>query len=115
MVYMCSFAIFFSSRRRHTICALLTVVKTCALPIYLLSATMLYRSYPRLARPPLNLHPDEMLSALVERLLKAMRAVRPQTTRQFFALANQHMRRSEERRVGQGGVSTCCYPWAPDN
>jgi RNA polymerase sigma-70 factor (ECF subfamily) len=28
----------------------------------------------------------------VERLLKAMRKVRPQTVRQFFALANQHMR-----------------------
>jgi RNA polymerase sigma-70 factor (ECF subfamily) len=33
-----------------------------------------------------------MLSAVVERLLKAMRQVHPQTVRQFFALANQHMR-----------------------
>jgi RNA polymerase sigma-70 factor (ECF subfamily) len=33
-----------------------------------------------------------MLSAVVERLLKAMREVRPQTVRQFFGLANQHMR-----------------------
>jgi RNA polymerase sigma-70 factor (ECF subfamily) len=32
-----------------------------------------------------------MLSAVVERLLKAMRDVRPQTVRQFFALASQHM------------------------
>ena len=29
---------------------------------------------------------------MVERLLKAMRAVRPRTVREFFALANQHMR-----------------------
>jgi RNA polymerase sigma factor (sigma-70 family) len=29
---------------------------------------------------------------VVERLLKAMRSVRPTTVRQFFALANQHMR-----------------------
>ena len=57
-----------------------------------LCATMLYRSYPRLTQPPLNLQPDEMLGAVVERLLKAMRAVRPQTVREFFALANQHMR-----------------------
>src|SRR3546814_7838537 len=28
---------FFSSRRRHTICALVTGVQTCALPIYILS------------------------------------------------------------------------------
>jgi hypothetical protein len=35
---------------------------------------------------------DELLSSVVERLLKAMREVRPPTVRQFFALANQHMR-----------------------
>ena len=60
--------------------------------LHLLCTTMLFRSYPRLTRPPLNLQADEMLSAVVERLLKAMREVRPQTVRQFFALANQHMR-----------------------
>src|SRR5262249_27353507 len=42
--------------------------------------------------PPLNLQTDEMLSAVVERLLKALREVRPATARQFFALACQHMR-----------------------
>lgn len=57
-----------------------------------LCANLLYRSYPRLTQPPLNLQPDELLSGVVERLLKAMRQVRPQTVRQFFALANQHMR-----------------------
>ena len=29
---------------------------------------------------------------MVERLLKALRAARPETVREFFALANQHMR-----------------------
>jgi RNA polymerase sigma-70 factor (ECF subfamily) len=43
-------------------------------------------------QPPLNLHPDEMLGAVVECLLKAMREARPQTARQFFAPVNQHMR-----------------------
>src|SRR3954470_13754505 len=57
-----------------------------------LCGNLLQRSYPRLMQPPLNLRPDEMLSAVVERLLKAMRQVHPQTVRQFFALANQHMR-----------------------
>jgi len=33
-----------------------------------------------------------LLSGVVERLLKAMRSVHSQTVRQFFALANQHMR-----------------------
>ena len=58
----------------------------------MLCTTMLFQSYPRLTRPPLNLQADEMLSAVVERLLKAMREVRPQSVRQFFGLANRHMR-----------------------
>ena len=45
-----------------------------------------------MAQPPLNLQVDELLSAVAERLLKAMREIHPQTVRQFFALANQHMR-----------------------
>jgi RNA polymerase sigma-70 factor (ECF subfamily) len=57
-----------------------------------LCTALLHRSYPRLTRPPLNLQPDEMLSAVVERLLKALREARPTTVRQFFALASQHMR-----------------------
>jgi len=60
--------------------------------LHLLCTALLFRSYPRLTRPPLNLQADELLSSVVERLLKAMREVRPQTVRQFFALANQHMR-----------------------
>jgi RNA polymerase sigma-70 factor (ECF subfamily) len=60
--------------------------------LHLLCATLLYRSYPRLAQPPLNLQADELLSAVTERLLKALREARPPTVRQFFGLANQHMR-----------------------
>jgi RNA polymerase sigma-70 factor (ECF subfamily) len=58
----------------------------------LLGATLLHGSYPRLTRPPLNLESDELLGAVVERLLKALREVRPGSVRQFFALAAQHMR-----------------------
>ena len=58
----------------------------------MLCASMLYRAYPRLTRPPLCLDADEVLGAVVERLLKSMHAVRPRTVREFFALANQHMR-----------------------
>jgi RNA polymerase sigma-70 factor (ECF subfamily) len=58
----------------------------------MLCAGLLHRSYPRLARPPLNLEADELLGAVVERLLKAMREARPRTVRQFFALANRHIR-----------------------
>ena len=57
-----------------------------------LCTNMLRRQYPRLMRAPTNVQEEEMLSLLVERLLKAMRQVKPSTVRQFFALANQHLR-----------------------
>ena len=60
--------------------------------LHQLCDSLLHRGYPRLARPPLNLETDEMLGAVVERLLKALREARPATARQFFALACQHMR-----------------------
>src|SRR3546814_11356870 len=34
MLFLCQFYFFFSSRRRHTRCALVTGVQTCALPIF---------------------------------------------------------------------------------
>jgi len=60
--------------------------------LHLLCATLLHRSYPRLTHPPLNLQTEELLGAVVERLLKALREARPGNVRQFFALAGQHMR-----------------------
>src|SRR5262245_86432 len=60
--------------------------------LHLLCFSLLHRCYPRLTHPPLNLQADELLGAVAERLLKALREVRPRTVRQFFALANQHMR-----------------------
>jgi RNA polymerase sigma factor (sigma-70 family) len=60
--------------------------------LHVLCGSMLHRSYPRLTRPPLNLQTEEMLSAVVLRLLNALKKVRPKTVREFFALANQHMR-----------------------
>ena len=60
--------------------------------LQMLCGNLLYREYRRLTLPPLNLQPEEMLSAVVERLLKAMHSTRPQTVRQFFAMVNRHMR-----------------------
>lgn len=60
--------------------------------LHFLCAALLRRNYPRLARPPVNLDSTELLSAVVERMLKALRAARPGTVRQFFAIASQHMR-----------------------
>ena len=60
--------------------------------LHRLCSTLLLRSYPRLTGPPVNLRSEELLSAVAERLLKAMREVRPENVRQFFGLANRHMR-----------------------
>jgi hypothetical protein len=53
---------------------------------------LLHRSYPCLARPPLGLAAEELLGAVIERLLRALRQTRPETVRGFFALAGKHMR-----------------------
>jgi RNA polymerase sigma-70 factor (ECF subfamily) len=58
----------------------------------LLCASLLYRSYPRLMRPPVKLETDELLGGVVAALLTALRATRPPTVRHFFGLACQHMR-----------------------
>jgi RNA polymerase sigma factor (sigma-70 family) len=60
--------------------------------LHMLCAALLNRSYRRLTQPPLNLQVEEMLGAVLERLLKAMRECRPKDVRGFFALASQHMR-----------------------
>lgn len=60
--------------------------------LHVLGARMLYGGFPRLARPPLNLQSEDMLGAVAERMLKALREARPKDVRQFFALANQHLR-----------------------
>ncbi|SIN75088.1 RNA polymerase sigma-70 factor, ECF subfamily [Singulisphaera sp. GP187] len=57
-----------------------------------LCVLLLTRSYPRLMKPPLNLEAEELLGAVVERLMKALREARPASMRQYFSLAGQHMR-----------------------
>src|SRR3546814_999053 len=74
---------FFSSRRRHTRCALVTGVQTCALPI---SWPGWRRSIPMAPTP---------------------------TTCSTAIGARRWARRSEERRVGKECVSTCRSRWSP--
>src|SRR3546814_6722524 len=54
MMDVCFFCFFFSSRRRHTRCALVTGVQTCALPIF-----FIYRRHFSL----LHLTPEKQMSA----------------------------------------------------
>lgn len=58
----------------------------------LLCSAMLHKSYPRLTRAPVNLETEDLLNGVVAGLIAALRTTQPQTVRQFFALATQHMR-----------------------
>jgi RNA polymerase sigma-70 factor (ECF subfamily) len=69
-----------------------TLLERAVHRLRLLCASLLQRSYPRLTQPPLNLETDELLNRVVAGLITALRKVQPQTVRQFFALANQHIR-----------------------
>src|SRR3546814_1255793 len=84
---------FFSSRRRHTRCALVTGVQTCALPIF--SGTPWNRD-----RDQLNLR---------------QRIIDPCCDQTRCALTRLVIDpdRSEERRVGKECVSTCRSRWSP--
>src|SRR3546814_3479150 len=79
---------FFSSRRRHTRCALVTGVQTCALPI---------------SRAPVSIPPKRNFSFDLHVL-----GLPP-----AFVLSQDQTLRSEERRVGKECVSTCRSRWSP--
>src|SRR3546814_2475531 len=82
----CVCVCFFSSRRRHTSCALVTGVQTCALPISFSSRRAIGPHL--LNKPPAKRDEGE--------------------TR----MKTQKIR-SEERRVGKECVSTCRSRWSP--
>src|SRR3546814_3885267 len=89
------FCFFFSSRRRHTRCALVTGVQTCALPICRLAAST-GASMPASQRGGVFFQ----------------RAATP-TVVAAISSAIRGTNRSEERRVGKECVSTCRSRWSP--
>src|SRR3546814_111289 len=93
---------FFSSRRRHTRCALVTGVQTCALPILMRGswANHYRRMLPSLLSA-IHLAPDPV-EGRQDR--PPHRVVRPEL---------KYGKRSEERRVGKECVSTCRSRWSP--
>src|SRR3546814_2507002 len=88
---VCVFIFFFSSRRRHTRCALVTGVQTCALPIYAGSVTGAYAAAGRAWR----------------------RFIIRTTAFRAMPYIGTNSSRSEERRVGKECVSTCRSRWSP--
>src|SRR3546814_10473806 len=102
---LCVFLFFFSSRRRHTRCALVTGVQTCALPISIAVGVILqqgandiFGAAPQ-AGPALVGSGGLSLGGLI-------------LSRQSLAIVVVAAR-SEERRVGKECVSTCRSRWSP--
>src|SRR3546814_9100871 len=110
---------FFSSRSRHTSCALVTGVQTCALPISRWIVVQLSRAD---ANPDLNELQDRKLVEVGIRVLRfteeevlagidaVMREINAELNVPFDKRSARRGRsRSEARRVGKGGVGTCRY------
>src|SRR3546814_11004667 len=103
---------FFSSRRRHTRCALVTGVQTCALPIY-------YALVAGLIMPHLKARPTSLVRA-PDGVTGQMFFQKHMDTSGMTGLSllpteldPDHEPRSEERRVGKECVSTCRSRWSP--
>src|SRR3546814_13874163 len=98
------FVFFFSSRRRHTRCALVTGVQTCALPIYPTriagQASAAYEICDELGRAP-DVH------------CLPVGNVGNITAYWAGYCAYHRDGSSEERRVGKECVSTCRSRWSP--
>src|SRR3546814_7863420 len=96
ITYVCIllFLFFFSSRRRHTRCALVTGVQTCALPISVWAV---------------SLGPLRPVGTATE--LPVRRHGKPAP--HLRHADRDRRRRSEERRVGKECVSTCRSRWSP--
>src|SRR3546814_9261302 len=102
------FIFFFSSRRRHTRCALVTGVQTCALPIWLVD----YSDAEKLFLKAFNWSGFKIkLSAkLAEHGIEFFDAS-PAEDEDSLQESDQR-ERSEERRVGKECVSTCRSRWS---
>src|SRR3546814_3446951 len=103
------FLFFFSSRRRHTRCALVTGVQTCALPIF--STLRVQQAPPVIEQLIVAIFPlpETQLPAQVATIgLQKNGLEMPK-----FVLQRIGWYRSEERRVGKECVSTCRSRWSP--
>src|SRR3546814_5715614 len=96
--------LFFSSRRRHTRCALVTGVQTCALPFS--SACRNDGTWLNDVAKALSEHARQ-LEAAENMLPRSSRQVTPIKDNRLGAWLADERLRSEARRVGKGCVSTC--------
>src|SRR3546814_12208567 len=105
---------FFSSRRRHTSCALVTGVQTCALPIcFICHAGKGSAAGHALIGIPRNQGPDRARTGTEFDESQAHAMVIEFSTRIGRDSCSRRGARSEERRVGKECVSTCRSRWSP--
>src|SRR3546814_10353320 len=112
---MC-FCIFFSSRRRHTRCALVTGVQTCALPISI--EDFRHASQEVQKREWLKRHLAALSNELSQQhdyasFASAILAYLCPLVGAGHAVMFRVHDRSEERRVGKEGVRTCRFRGSP--
>src|SRR3546814_7573452 len=96
---------FCSSRRRHTRCALVTGVQTCALPIFHLKLTR------RLT--PSSIQFVDAFQTFLLILAARYFCLAEKLTWSLKGMLEDAKVRSEERRVGKACVSTCRSRWSP--
>src|SRR3546814_3302080 len=101
---------FFSSRRRHTRCALVTGVQTCALPISSKRGTDPRRDAAQLRRLEGAAEVAKKMLTTHENVTIAMRNIQPHI---HLNTTLTRKKRSEERRVGKECVNTCRSRWSP--
>src|SRR3546814_5567149 len=93
---------FFSSRRRHTRCALVTGVQTCALPIS--EVQMMLAAFSNM---------ETVHIAAYSYLLDTIGMPEAEYSAFLHYKEMKDKYRSEERRVGKECVSTCRSRWSP--
>src|SRR3546814_5756742 len=106
---------FFSSRRRHTRCALVTGVQTCALPIWPTLDTLRRLDPTQLpddVRRKVNLLREDY-GTFVRQYRTFAQVANSRLEGQVFPAYLEVPERSEERRVGKECVSTCRSRWSP--
>src|SRR3546814_3494065 len=108
----------FSSRRRHTRCALVTGVQTCALPISATLVTIFALTTavrpdpwydPRYALPLLGMILGNTMTGIALGLQRLSEGARQQRAgiEALLCLGATRRRRADERRVGKACVRTC--------
>src|SRR3546814_9770388 len=103
--------LFFSSRRRHTRCALVTGVQTCALPILLVDQR---QRAPEIVEFGIFEARQQRIEAVAQLGLVGRRDRPDRAAVERHVERDQVMPlRSEERRVGKECVSTCRSRWSP--